>query len=375
MGRKKIKIRPIQEDRNRQVTFLKRKYGLMKKAYELSVLCNCEIALIIFNSNNKLVQYASTDIDKILMKYTEHNGPQESKSNDDFIEACDQSPDDEQSQTGTTDHELNQLDPHIQTPAAQTATTTTTPITIRASDAPMPSAHAQPVLASHITYCSTWPNPRHTMTPSMMTNMNTPYEMYQNTCPPMYMMPAMGSVQQPNMMYRSSPHDYLLAPSDSAHSSPAGTNHPTIDHSEPGTPPQTGGPHAPNNAAYAAASVLRVQIPTTTSKPEQHPSVLQQQPVRNSTTLSLQLTHSLPSPSTFYPDFYPPQHEFLPSPFNFTMMTPTTTNSNVFNWPPPPNARQTPVKQMDSPSKRKLSDPSQPLPTDIQVKKLRMEAS
>jgi MADS-box transcription enhancer factor 2B len=43
----------------------------MKKAYELSVLCDCEIALIMFNNNGKLVQYASTDIDKILMKYTE----------------------------------------------------------------------------------------------------------------------------------------------------------------------------------------------------------------------------------------------------------------------------------------------------------------
>lgn len=74
MGRKKIKIQPIKDDRNKQVTFLKRKYGLMKKAYELSVLCDCEIALIIFNSNNKLVQYASTEIDKILMKYTEVRG-------------------------------------------------------------------------------------------------------------------------------------------------------------------------------------------------------------------------------------------------------------------------------------------------------------
>jgi hypothetical protein len=43
----------------------------MKKAYELSVLCNCEIALLIFNTSGKLVQYASTDIDQILMKYTE----------------------------------------------------------------------------------------------------------------------------------------------------------------------------------------------------------------------------------------------------------------------------------------------------------------
>ncbi|CAG8508266.1 4532_t:CDS:2 [Dentiscutata heterogama] len=77
MGRKKIQIKPIKDERNRQVTFLKRKYGLMKKAYELSVLCDCEIALIIFNSNNKLVQYASTDIDKILLKYTEYNEPHE----------------------------------------------------------------------------------------------------------------------------------------------------------------------------------------------------------------------------------------------------------------------------------------------------------
>ncbi|ORZ24419.1 myocyte enhancer factor 2D [Absidia repens] len=74
MGRKKIKIQTIEDDRNRQVTFLKRKHGLMKKAYELSVLCDCEIALIIFNNNGKLVQYASTEMDKILMKYTEVSG-------------------------------------------------------------------------------------------------------------------------------------------------------------------------------------------------------------------------------------------------------------------------------------------------------------
>ncbi|EYC10832.1 hypothetical protein Y032_0053g2316 [Ancylostoma ceylanicum] len=56
MGRKKIQITRIQDERNRQVTFTKRKFGLMKKAYELSVLCDCEIALIVFNSTNKLFQ-------------------------------------------------------------------------------------------------------------------------------------------------------------------------------------------------------------------------------------------------------------------------------------------------------------------------------
>lgn len=58
----------------------------MKKAYELSVLCDCEIALIIFNRSNKLFQYASTDMDKVLLKYTEYNEPHESRTNSDIVE-------------------------------------------------------------------------------------------------------------------------------------------------------------------------------------------------------------------------------------------------------------------------------------------------
>ncbi|KAK5878351.1 hypothetical protein CesoFtcFv8_023763 [Champsocephalus esox] len=86
MGRKKIQIARIMDERNRHVTFTKRKFGLMKKAYELSVLCDCEIALIIFNSTNKLFQYASTDMDKVLLKYTEYNEPHESRTNADIVD-------------------------------------------------------------------------------------------------------------------------------------------------------------------------------------------------------------------------------------------------------------------------------------------------
>lgn len=86
MGRKKITISRIGEERNRQVTFTKRKFGLMKKAYELSVLCDCEIAMIVFNSSNKLFQYASSDMDKVLLKYTEYSEPHESRTNKDIIE-------------------------------------------------------------------------------------------------------------------------------------------------------------------------------------------------------------------------------------------------------------------------------------------------
>ena len=58
----------------------------MKKAYELSVLCDCEIALIIFNGSNRLFQYASTDMDRVLLRYTEYNEPHESRTNSDIIE-------------------------------------------------------------------------------------------------------------------------------------------------------------------------------------------------------------------------------------------------------------------------------------------------
>uniref|UniRef100_A0A674HCT6 Myocyte enhancer factor 2B n=1 Tax=Taeniopygia guttata TaxID=59729 RepID=A0A674HCT6_TAEGU len=88
MGRKKIQISRILDQRNRQVTFTKRKFGLMKKAYELSVLCDCEIALIIFNSTNRLFQYASSDMDKVLLKYTEYSEPHESRTNSDILEVA-----------------------------------------------------------------------------------------------------------------------------------------------------------------------------------------------------------------------------------------------------------------------------------------------
>jgi hypothetical protein len=84
MGRKKIKIQRIEDDRNRQVTFAKRKNGIFKKAMELSKLCDCEIALIVFDSNDKLYQYSSTSVDQILLKYTEYGDPFEAKDNNDY---------------------------------------------------------------------------------------------------------------------------------------------------------------------------------------------------------------------------------------------------------------------------------------------------
>ena len=66
------------------MTFTKRKNGLMKKAMELSVLCGCDIALVIFNANAKLFQYSSTDMDSVLQRYSLHcNEPHEIRNNQD----------------------------------------------------------------------------------------------------------------------------------------------------------------------------------------------------------------------------------------------------------------------------------------------------
>lgn len=59
MGRGKIEIKRIENTTNRQVTFCKRRNGLLKKAYELSVLCDAEIALIVFSSRGRLYEYSN----------------------------------------------------------------------------------------------------------------------------------------------------------------------------------------------------------------------------------------------------------------------------------------------------------------------------
>ncbi|KAI0507038.1 hypothetical protein KFK09_013156 [Dendrobium nobile] len=54
MGRVKLEIKKIENNTNRQVTFSKRRNGLIKKAYELSVLCDIDIALIMFSPSGRL---------------------------------------------------------------------------------------------------------------------------------------------------------------------------------------------------------------------------------------------------------------------------------------------------------------------------------
>ncbi|CAN8325213.1 unnamed protein product [Cochlearia groenlandica] len=68
-GRGKIEIKRIENTTNRQVTFCKRRNGLLKKAYELSVLCDAEIALIVFSSRGRLYEYSNNSVKGTIERY------------------------------------------------------------------------------------------------------------------------------------------------------------------------------------------------------------------------------------------------------------------------------------------------------------------
>ncbi|XP_058202075.1 agamous-like MADS-box protein MADS1 isoform X3 [Rhododendron vialii] len=72
-GRGKIEIKRIENTTNRQVTFCKRRNGLLKKAYELSVLCDAEVALIVFSNRGRLYEYANNSVKATIERYKKAN--------------------------------------------------------------------------------------------------------------------------------------------------------------------------------------------------------------------------------------------------------------------------------------------------------------
>ncbi|KAK4426269.1 Agamous-like MADS-box protein FUL-L [Sesamum alatum] len=74
MGRGKVELKRIENKISRQVTFSKRRSGLLKKANEISVLCDAEVALIVFSPKGKLFEYSTdTSMERIIEKYERHS--------------------------------------------------------------------------------------------------------------------------------------------------------------------------------------------------------------------------------------------------------------------------------------------------------------
>ncbi|KAI5598547.1 hypothetical protein POPTR_002G151700v4 [Populus trichocarpa] len=72
MVRGKTQMRRIENATSRQVTFSKRRNGLLKKAFELSVLCDAEVAVIVFSPRGKLYEFGSSSVQETIERYQRH---------------------------------------------------------------------------------------------------------------------------------------------------------------------------------------------------------------------------------------------------------------------------------------------------------------
>ncbi|KAF5754915.1 putative transcription factor MADS-MIKC family [Helianthus annuus] len=74
MGRGRVQLKRIENKISRQVTFSKRRTGLLKKAHEISVLCDADVALIVFSTKGKLFEYSThSSMEAILERYERYS--------------------------------------------------------------------------------------------------------------------------------------------------------------------------------------------------------------------------------------------------------------------------------------------------------------
>ncbi|KAJ0830458.1 putative transcription factor MADS-MIKC family [Helianthus annuus] len=74
MGRGRVQLKRIENKISRQVTFSKRRTGLLKKAHEISVLCDADIALIVFSPRGKLFEFSThSSMEAILERYERYS--------------------------------------------------------------------------------------------------------------------------------------------------------------------------------------------------------------------------------------------------------------------------------------------------------------
>ncbi|XP_020540041.1 truncated transcription factor CAULIFLOWER A isoform X2 [Jatropha curcas] len=93
MGRGRIQLKRIENKISRQVTFSKRRTGLLKKAHEISVLCDAEVALIVFSTKGKLFEYSTdSSMERILERYERYSfserAPNDTESQENWPVEC-----------------------------------------------------------------------------------------------------------------------------------------------------------------------------------------------------------------------------------------------------------------------------------------------
>ncbi|KAK1361513.1 Agamous-like MADS-box protein AGL61 [Heracleum sosnowskyi] len=78
VARQRIAIKKIENESNLKVTFSKRRSGVYKKASELSILCNCHVAIIIISATGKIYSFGHPSPEQVLYSFVSENHQQES---------------------------------------------------------------------------------------------------------------------------------------------------------------------------------------------------------------------------------------------------------------------------------------------------------
>lgn len=72
MGRAKIEIKKLNNSNGRQATYSKRKQGILKKAHELSILCDIDLILLMFSPSGKAaICSGNKSIEEVIGKYAQ----------------------------------------------------------------------------------------------------------------------------------------------------------------------------------------------------------------------------------------------------------------------------------------------------------------
>ncbi|XP_020220789.1 agamous-like MADS-box protein AGL30 isoform X3 [Cajanus cajan] len=89
MGRVKLKIKRLENTNGRQATYAKRKNGIMKKAAELSILCDIDIILLMFAPNGKpsLCRGRRSNLDEVIAKFAQLTPQERAKRKLETLEA------------------------------------------------------------------------------------------------------------------------------------------------------------------------------------------------------------------------------------------------------------------------------------------------
>ncbi|XP_075660930.1 agamous-like MADS-box protein AGL65 [Castanea sativa] len=89
MGRVKLKIKRLESTSNRQVTYSKRRHGILKKARELAILCDIDIALLMFSPTGRstLYQGENRNFEEVIAKFSQLTPQERAKRKLESLEA------------------------------------------------------------------------------------------------------------------------------------------------------------------------------------------------------------------------------------------------------------------------------------------------